>query len=189
MSTNRADACFSSFEGGFRAPGGRSLMLQTRFSGRALLAFFAVLLGLLAAQDAWAQTTGQLRVQVVDSDMELPIPSVAVTLTGDSLIGGKQEKTTDANGEVSFIELLPGVYEVVAVKAGFDTVTVQNIQVNINRTAVQVVRMPVGGTAEEHVVKAKEKAVDTESTGRSEILTKEFLNRVPAGRDYHSAVQ
>lgn len=164
-------------------------MLQTRISGRAVLAFFAVLLGLVAAQDAWAQTTGQLRVQVVDSDMELPIPSVAVTLTGDSLIGGKQERNSDANGEVSFIELLPGVYEITAVKAGFQTVTVRNIQVNINRTVVQVVKMPTGGTAEELEVKAKAKAVDVESTGQGQVLTKEFLQRMPAGRDYHSAIQ
>lgn len=153
-----------------------------------LLAFIAALLGLLAAPDAWAQTTGQLRVQVVD-EMELPVPGVALTLTGETLIGGKQERSTNANGEVLFVELLPGGYEVVAVKAGFATVTVQNIQVNINRTTVQVVRMPTGAAAEEHVVKAKEKAVDVESTGRSQIITKEFLQNVPAGRDYHSAIQ
>jgi len=45
-----------------------------------------------------------------------------------------------------------------------------------------------GGGVEEIVVEARQRAVSVEDTSRSTVLTKDFLNRVPAGRSYQNAV-
>lgn len=164
-------------------------MLRLRLNGRTILAFVAMVLALVAAPDAWALTTGSLRITVVDTDMELPIPGVVLTLSGENLIGGKQENATDANGQVLFVKLPPGAYQVIAVKAGFETVTVKNLQVNVNRETRQTIQMPIAGTSEDITIEAKAKAVDVSDSTRSEVLTKDFLQRVPSGRSYQSAVQ
>ena len=49
--------------------------------------------------------------------------------------------------------------------------------------------MPLSTTAEEITVEGKRNAVDVEDTTRGEVMTKEFLNRIPAGRSYQSVVQ
>jgi hypothetical protein len=161
-------------------------MLGISTQGRAVLAVLAVLIGLVAAGPAWAQTTGALRVGTVD-DTGLPIPGVTLLLTGESLIGGTQERTSDAEGAALFVQLPAGRYRLSAQKAGFTGVTIENLQVSIGREVrQQVVLEP--GAAEEIIVEAKEKAVDVSSTSRSTILTKEFLQKVPAGRTYQEAV-
>ncbi|MEZ4239248.1 MAG: TonB-dependent receptor [Myxococcota bacterium] len=158
------------------------------FQGRSVLALLLGILALLLVSDSvWAATGGQLRVVVSDED-ELPIPGVNLELTGESLIGGLQEKASDGEGVALFVELPPGVYRLVASKAGFGGVTIEGIQVNLNRTTIQAVTLQAGAV-EEIEVKAKAKAVDVESTSTSKVLTKDFLQRIPAGRTYQNAVQ
>ena len=74
------------------------------------------------ASPAFAATTGALKGTVEDSD-GLPVPSVTITLTGVSLIGGSQERSSDMNGSYSFVQLPPGTYEISAVKPGFASIT------------------------------------------------------------------
>ena len=163
-------------------------MNRPRFSVRVLLSVFAALIALFAASDAYAQTAGALRGTVVDED-ELPIPSVTVTISSENLIGGEQVRTTEVAGGFHFVELPPGVYTLVANKGGFQTVSMSGIQVNVGRTTVQTVVMPVGAEVEVYDVVAKQSAVDVENTSTGQVLTKEFLQRIPAGRSYQSAVQ
>lgn len=157
---------------------------------RIRLGHFAALLvsfvALFVAVPAFAQTTGQIRGEVVDVD-EFGIPGVSVTLTGEKLIGGAQERTTNIDGAFVFVELPPGRYKLVAKKDGFPTVNVNEIQVNLGRTTNQRIVMDAG--AEVIDVEGKKPVVDVEDTSRSQILTKEFLQRIPTGRSYQSAVQ
>lgn len=162
-------------------------MLRLFLPGRTLVALVAAMVALLIASPALALTTGSLRVTVVGTD-ELPIPSVSLALTGDTLIGGVQEKETDANGEAYFTELPPGTYKLVVTKPGFGGTTIENIQVLLNRVTPVPVRLEAGNI-EEVTVEATRKAVDTESTSNSQVLTREFLQKIPAGRTYQQAVQ
>ncbi|MGC6493692.1 MAG: TonB-dependent receptor [Myxococcota bacterium] len=153
------------------------------------LAMFVVLFGtlLVGSSTAYAQTTGSLQGTVLDED-GLEVPGVTVTLTGATLIGGAQESTTDGRGYYRFIELLPGVYTVTAVKGGFRTVTLEGVQVNINRTTTNNITMRLGEEAEVVDVVGQQ-VVDTESTTVGQVLTKDFLQRIPTGRTYQQAVR
>jgi hypothetical protein len=163
---------------------GRSRFVRLDRIG-ALAAGFAML---FIAAPAFAQTTGQLRGTVVDAD-EFGIPRVTLTLEGTNLIGGKQTKSTDEEGNYVFVELPPGDYTLVASKDGFSNVRLEGIQVLVGRTTSQNVSMKSGGAGEELTVEGTRPVVDVENVTRGQVLTKEFLERIPTGRSYQAAVQ
>ncbi|MBW1881321.1 MAG: carboxypeptidase regulatory-like domain-containing protein, partial [Deltaproteobacteria bacterium] len=162
-------------------------MLRIRLCPRRLFSLLAMMVALLIAAPALALTEGTLRGAVLDEDT-LPIPGVNLTLSSEALIGGAQERLTDAHGSFHFVGLPPGEYQITASKAGFQAVTVTHLQVNVNRTTIQNITLPVTGVSEVVEVKGDRRAVDVEDTTRGEVLTKEFLQRIPTGRSYQSAV-
>ena len=160
------------------------------FSGGVVKAFkwaAIALLMLAVSSPAFAATTGALKGTVEDAD-GLAIPSVTVTLTGVSLIGGSQERSTDMNGSFSFVQLPPGMYEISAVKPGFASITLKGIAIDVNRNTTQTVVMKVDNGDVEVVEVVRQKTIDVEDTTHGEVLDKEFLQRIPAGRNYQSAV-
>jgi len=163
-------------------------MLQIPLKFRALLPMIAAFVALLVASPALAQTTGSLRVLTVDQE-ELSVPGALLTLEGEGgTLGGAVSLETGPDGEAVFTALIPGKYRVEVTKAGFSGVTIEGIQVNINKVTYQQVVLKAGA-GEEIVVEARQAAVDVSDTSRSTVLTKDFLNRVPAGRSYQNAVQ
>ncbi len=153
-----------------------------------ILALFATLLALFIALPAFAQTTGQLRGTVLD-ESGFPIPGAELKLAGATMIGGEQTRTSDDNGNFQFVELPPGAYDLTASFTGYATVSYQGIQVQLGRTATQVVRLEPSSASETLVVEGARAVVDVEDVSRGQVLTKEFLQRVPTGRSYQSAVQ
>jgi len=132
-------------------------------------------------------TSGAIKGVAVDEG-DLPIPGVMVTVTSDNLMGTRQS-TTDVNGRFLLAELPPGVYKLVAEKAGFSKVSMPKLQVNIGRNVILTIEMPLREAGEEMIVEERRPTIDTESATRGSVLTKEFLDRIPAGRSYQQAVQ
>lgn len=153
-----------------------------------LLLRLLVLLLLLPAQLAMASvTTGTLKGTTID-DGGLAVPGVLVTIRSPNLMGTKQAET-DADGRFLFAELPPGTYDLTAEKAGFSKVTKTSISVDIGQTRVISVEMPLISAGEEIVVEETRPPIDTESTNRGTVLSKDFLQRIPSGRSYQGAVQ
>jgi len=152
----------------------------------AWFAALAALLVLLASPVAHAQTTGTLQGTVFDPD-GLEVPAATVVLSGETLIGGSQSTTTDSLGRYRFVQLLPGAYELTITHPTFNAQTIQGIQININRTTKQDVNLQSGAAEEVGVTAGSD--IDTESTTVGQVLTKEFLERIPSGRSYQEAVQ
>lgn len=147
-----------------------------------------VLLVLLPVQIAFAGvTTGTLKGTTIDTD-GLPIPGVLVSITSPNMMGTKQADS-DAEGRFYFAELPPGLYDVVAEKAGFKKYTKTGVQLDIGRTTIVTMEMQLAASGEEMVVEASRAGIDTESTNRGSVLTKDFLQRIPSGRSYQGAVQ
>ncbi|MCB9672650.1 MAG: TonB-dependent receptor [Alphaproteobacteria bacterium] len=151
-----------------------------------LLQVFAALVALLVASPALAQQDGTLIVDVLD-DSDLEVPGARVTLSGPALIGGSQTQVTGAAGQVKFTAIPPSTDY--ALSAEHDTLQVSKL----NNVVVKIgsptrVTMKMSGI-EEIVVTEKEKAINTESTSRGEVLTKDFLQKIPSGRSYQSATQ
>lgn len=148
---------------------------------------FLMILGVLCPGAAFAAQTGTIRGVALD-EQELPVPGVLITISSPNMMD-KRQATTDADGKFLFIELPPGTYALDAEAAGFQKRRYTDIPVTIGRTAQIQVNMSMDVAGEEIVVEAVRPVIDTESSNRGTVLTKEFLQRIPAGRSYQSVVQ
>ncbi len=153
-----------------------------------LLRVLVLLLLVLPATALGQSTTkGAIKGQTIDEG-GLAIPGVVVTISSEAMMGQRQAES-DADGRFLFNELAPGQYSLSAEKAAFAKVNKTGVVVNVGRTTNIVVEMPLATAMEEITVEEKGPAVDTESAQRGTVLTKDFLERIPAGRSYQSAVQ
>ncbi len=162
-------------------------MLQNLDRLRALLigltaAFFAII---ATAGTAWASAAGTIKGVVLD-DSELSLPGVLLTLSSDKLIGGKQQYTSDSDGNFVFTELPPGLYKIEAQKPGFGPVTKSGVQVAVGRSTAVSIMMKYGG--ENVIIEEKRKVVDTEEAAHSTTFTKDYLAKVPSNRSYQGVI-
>jgi hypothetical protein len=148
---------------------------------------FALILLLVPGAALASVTNGTIKGTTVD-ELGLPIPGVVVSISSDSLMGGKNQQT-DAEGRFLFIELPPGTYTVSAEAPGFAIVKRPNLPVNIGRNSILTIEMPPEAEGAEVIVEDRNPLIDTESANRGSVLTREFLDRIPAGRSYQAAVQ
>ncbi len=162
------------------------MMRSTGFLSRLLILLVAMAL-LIPSLAVASITTGAIKGTTVDEG-DLPIPGVLLTIRSESLIGGAQQRYSDENGRFAFFELPPGKYELVSEKAGFAKVIKPNLQVNIGSTVRVRIAMPLVQAGEEIVVEESRPTIDTEQTSKGEVLSREFLQRMPTGRSYQSAV-
>jgi len=127
---------------------------------------------------------------VTADESGLPIPGVQVTLSSSSLIGGELMQITDENGRFLFPSLPPGLYTVLAEKPGFTSVQQEQVQVIVGRDVRLSLRLPLSDVGAETIIVADSKpTIDVEGVSGGQVLSKEFLARVPAGRSYQTAVQ
>ena len=153
-----------------------------------LILLFVLPIALLFSGTANAQQTGTIKGVTLD-DGGLEIPGVTITISSDNLIGGAQQKITDDQGRFFFTKLPAGIYLVRAEMPGFATKEYPNIQVLIGKTVPLTIEMVVQSAELEIIVEEERPAIDTEQVARSTVLTKDFLERVPTGRDYLQALQ
>lgn len=150
-----------------------------------MLRALAAMAAILVATPAFAQQDGTLIVDVVD-ETELEVPDATVTLSGPNLIGGSQSRVTDLTGRVKFTALPPAAnYQVVVTHETLQPATVNNVNVTVGAPSRLTVNM---SGIEEIVVEQEQQAINTESTSRGTVLTKDFLQAVPTGRSYQQAL-
>lgn len=134
-----------------------------------------------------AQTTGSIKGVAVD-DGGIEVPGVLITVASEALIGGAQQQYTTPEGRFYFTKLPPGIYSVRAEMAGFATKEYPSIQVLIGKNVTLDIEMVVQQAEMEIIVEDERAAIDTEQASSSTVLTSDFLERVPTGRDYLSAL-
>ena len=144
---------------------------------------YASIIVLLAAPAARAQVqTGSITGVVTDSSSAL-LPGVAVTLTGEKLIGGAATQITDATGSYRFDRLPPGAYVVKFELQGFRSFTRDDIRVNAAFVATVNAKLEIGSVSESVTVTGESPTVDTRSNVQQTVLTQDVLEGVPSGRD------
>ncbi|MEL6348045.1 MAG: TonB-dependent receptor [Myxococcota bacterium] len=151
-----------------------------------LLTLSVAMTGTAAAQSV---TKGVIKGTVVD-DGDLAIPGAMITITSPNLMGAREDQT-DANGRFLFSELPPGVYELVVTRNNFVPVKKTRIQVNASANTIINIKLSRAedGADDEMIIEESRAVIDTQSGDRGSVLTKDFLQRLPAGRSYQSAVQ
>jgi hypothetical protein len=133
---------------------------------------------LAGAASATAQdTTGELRGTIVDPQ-GLPVPRATVSAAGPQ---GASAATTNEAGYFSFPFLTPGIYDVRAEVAGFKAFEQQEVIVALGQTVRLRVQMEVG-TVAETVQVAAGPMIDQQTATVDTVLSSDFLNSVPVGR-------
>ncbi|HKX28456.1 MAG TPA: TonB-dependent receptor [Blastocatellia bacterium] len=156
-------------------------------SGWSRNALWIVLMTGLAIGVAEAQVLyGSLVGNVVDQNGAV-VPNATVSIKNQGT-GQVRETTTNAAGEYTIPNILPGVYDVKVTKQDFSTFSQTDLTVTANNVARVEVVMKIGNVADVISVAANATALQTESgTVKSELSGRE-INAMPlaAYRNYQS---
>lgn len=156
-----------------------------------ILAFFSLLLALSITGAAYAQNLTAAITGVVTDTSGAVVPGVHVTLKNAST-GAAYETVTNAEGAYTLPEVKPGPgYTATFSAAGFDTVTVTGIYLNVATTRTQNVKMPVGNVVQTVSVSASNQNVTLDTTDATvgNNFEVDFLNELPVeNRDSPSAL-
>ena len=131
---------------------------------------------------AHAQTTGSITGTVTDASGAV-LPGVAITVTGDRLIGGPQTQVSDTNGTYRFDRLAPGAYGVKMELQGFRAVDRPDVRISAAFVATINGKMEVGALSETITVTGESPTVDVRSNVQQTVMNQEILEGIPTGRD------
>ncbi len=137
---------------------------------------FALLLLVLAAANAGAQSFSGTVSGVVTDEQGGALPGATVTLTGKT---AARTTVSDAKGEYRFTAVDPGAYEITVALTGFRPMRRENIQVSIGKTVEGQFTMKVGGISETVDVLGESPLVDVTSSATDNNLSQDVLFNFP----------
>jgi hypothetical protein len=129
-------------------------------------------------------------IQGVASDASgAAIPGAKVTLTSKST-GENQNQTTGDSGLYSFVNLVPGDYEVSAEKAGFKRVTEQSVVVQVQQTTRVDLPLAIGEASETVTVSSQVPLLQPDSSSLGQVVEARNANELPLnGRNIFNLVE
>ena len=126
-----------------------------------------------------SKSTAAIEGTVADVDTA-PLPGVEVTLSSPDMIGGDQNKITDASGRFRFVGLLPGVYSIQASLEGFNISKREKINLHMRQTLTVDIELRIATLEEEIVVIAISPLIDVKDSAVGDTrLDKDFLDNIP----------
>ncbi len=129
---------------------------------------------------AHAAGDGTLAATVLDITGK-PVAGASVVISSPTQIGGARTYMTDGSGKARFPRLTPGKFKVVITATGYQTQTLNDIEVTVDQTAnVNLKLVPVGGAVVEVVSSVPTVDVTTVTAGTQ--VTQEELSQLPLGR-------
>jgi hypothetical protein len=134
------------------------------------------------ASDAQSGGTGGLTVTVTDPSGGV-IGGASVTISNGAAVTRTQ--TTAANGSYTFALLPPGVYKVSIAAAGFQTMTVPGVTVDVTETEVLNQSLPVGAQSQQVTVTGATENIQTETSALGGVVNQQSIVSIPlATRNY-----
>ncbi len=152
---------------------------------RLLTAAVALILAALAfPPGVHAQTdAGALRILVTDQT-EGVVPGATVDVTNIAT-GFTQSGVTDTGGHSQFAPLPRGIYSVRVTLAGFQTIEVSNVRVDVNERRFVPVTLAVASASEMVEVVSRTAVIQTEEGSLGQVIKGEVAVELPlAGRRY-----
>src|SRR5688500_1491120 len=140
---------------------------------RVLRALIGLLVVLLVATNAWAQSTAQINGTVTDSSGGV-LPGVTV-IAIQTDTGFRREVVTDEAGSYSLLNLPTGPYRLEATLAGFRTYSQTGIVLQVNSNPVIPVRLELGSLEETVSVEASAPLVETRNPAIGAVIENEAV--------------
>ena len=99
-------------------------------------------------------------------------------------------RPTDQEGRYAISALRPGRYELLARKAGFKTVTIRQITLNVGDNLLRNIDMDVGDVADSVTVTAPSERLNTTDGSVSTVIERQMVENMPLnGRSFQSLLQ
>ncbi len=133
-----------------------------------------VLLGLALPVLAFGQNTGKLAGTVTDAASGDPLPGATVVLQGTQL-----GTAADVDGSYFIIGIPVGTYDLQVSFVGFQTVTVQGVEINAGYTREQNFRLQAGVELDEIVVEYERPLIQKDALGVPKIVSAEDITNLP----------
>lgn len=130
------------------------------------------------------ESTGSIQGTVKDTT-DAVIPGAKVTATSPSLIR-PMEATTDNGGNYRFLTVPVGKYTVTVTQSGFKTVSKQEVDVQLGKTATIDFDLPAGNVSEVVNVTAGGETIDVTSSKTATNITQNIIENTPKGRSFNS---
>ena len=108
------------------------------------------------------------------------IPGAAVTLTSKQ-IGASRTEKSDEGGRYSFVNVLPGTYDVSVTATGFRTFLAQGVDVTPNTIQRIDSKLEVGQIADQVTVEASAVALQTDKSDTHTEITTAAITNMPIG--------
>jgi outer membrane receptor protein involved in Fe transport len=137
-----------------------------------------------------AATTGEIFGTVRD-DEGRPLPGVTVTVSSPAL-QGTRTATTDSAGEYRFPLLAPGQYQISVTMSGFESLTRENVAVQLDQATRVNAQIRLAAVAEEVTVTGEGVTIDPTQTNTGKNFDSTYLRRVPVlptTRTYQTVLQ
>lgn len=149
-----------------------------------LLCFLPVILILIFTSTTLAQSTaGSIYGQITDPSNAL-ITGATVVATNEAT-GVTYPGNSDAQGNYSVFNLLPGVYDVTVTKQGFETTSIKQVRIVIDQKQLLNFQLKVGTTTETMTITTEPTMLQTQSVETGEVIeSKDILNLPLLGRTF-----
>ncbi len=133
------------------------------------------------------ETTGALQGTVKDGTGAV-IPGAKITVSTPTLVGTKV-LTSDSKGYYHFSNLPPGTYVITVEDAGFKTLKVQNVLLEVGHSPTVDLTLAVGAESSVVDVASEATQVDVTSVTTQSNITQDVIDNVPHGRSFQSVIQ
>src|SRR6266850_1290230 len=147
--------------------------------------FATLIISLLAfVPAAVAQITSGTITGVVTDTSGAAVAGASVTIASTQT-GSVRTATTNSEGNFSFPELSPGVYNITVTKQGFKKVEQKGVEAHVADLNNVTIKMPVGGMVETVEVQASAVQVETQTGVVGNLVTGEQVRELPLnGRNF-----
>lgn len=125
-------------------------------------------------------TTGSIVGTVVDETGGV-LPDATATLTSTAIIGGAVSQPTNDKGQLRFVGMAPGVYDLRVEAGGFRTYLDTGIRVELGATVERRIELELGLDVSIEVI-ADTELLDTRRSSEAAIYGEEYLENVPVAR-------
>ena len=142
---------------------------------------------LLITSAAFSAEKGTLKVTVIDDEGNV-LPGVSMTISSPVMMGTKT-LITNMVGEVLFINLTPGIYEITSTLEGFQEKTSEKIEISLDRQTLLQIVLSLAAVEETITVTAVSPLVDTTKSVIAEHVTHETVESLPIARDFVGYLQ
>jgi outer membrane receptor protein involved in Fe transport len=146
----------------------------------------AALAAVAAPSFAQPAQTGTVSGEVQDATGAV-LPGVTVTLTSQDR-GFARETVSDASGRYVFPAVPIGLYTVSATLQGFQTATVTDNQVEVEKTTSVPIAMRIGALTDTVQVVGETPIVDPTTVTATTRLSKDEFEKLPVGRSYQAII-